>query len=323
VQAVYAGSSDFASSTGTLTSGQTVNAATLTVAVTPTVTIAYGSSTAVNVVATFAGTGISGDGAPSGVVTFTAAGAIGGTFNFVQGSNCVTGGTNSTSLICTVSYKPSGTLAAGNYAGAFTASIAAGGNYQAGGPVTGSLTVTGTGTPVVTIAPSPVSIGYSSTAAVSVVPTVLTTVPPPASPAPAVTNPAAGASTPPAAFVPSGGNEPAPDTDLTAARAAGSNPADDEPAVAAPRRPARAVEATAAPTSEAELPSLSELGGAVPALRLDLHVYADRPADRYALINMHKARGGDMLPEGARVVAIDRDGVELSYHGTQFMLRPQ
>jgi general secretion pathway protein B len=162
-----------------------------------------------------------------------------------------------------------------------------------------------------------------ATAAVSVVPTVLTTVPPPASLAPAVANPAAGASTPPVAFVPPGGNEPAPDTDLTAARAAGSNPADDEPAVAAPRRPARAVEATAAPTSEAELPSLSELGGAVPALRLDLHVYADRPADRYALINMHKAREGDMLPEGARVVAIDRDGVELSYHGTQFMLRPQ
>jgi hypothetical protein len=38
---------------------------------------------------------------------------------------------------------------------------------------------------------------------------------------------------------------------------------------------------------------------------------------------MHKAREGDMLPEGARVVAIDRDGVELSYRGTSFMLRPQ
>jgi hypothetical protein len=38
---------------------------------------------------------------------------------------------------------------------------------------------------------------------------------------------------------------------------------------------------------------------------------------------MHKAREGDTLPEGVRVIAIDRDGVELSYRGTQFMLRPQ
>jgi len=92
-----------------------------------------------------------------------------------------------------------------------------------------------------------------------------------------------------------------------------ANPADEQPALAPP----------AASRSEAELPALSELGGNVPALRLDLHVYAERPADRYALINMHKAHEGDMLPEGARVIAIDRDGVELSYRGTQFMLRPQ
>jgi general secretion pathway protein B len=153
-------------------------------------------------------------------------------------------------------------------------------------------------------------------AAVSVVPTVLTTVPAPANPSP-------GPSTPPAAFVASGGNESTEDAELPLARTAGSNPADDEPAVPPPLRPARAAGGAAAPKSEAELPSLSELGGTVPALRLDLHVYADRPADRYALINMHKAREGDMLPEGARVVAIDRDGVELSYRGTSFMLRPQ
>jgi hypothetical protein len=52
-------------------------------------------------------------------------------------------------------------------------------------------------------------------------------------------------------------------------------------------------------------------------------VYAARPADRYALINMHRVHEGDVLPEGPRVLAIDRDGVELSYRGTEFMLRPQ
>ena len=61
----------------------------------------------------------------------------------------------------------------------------------------------------------------------------------------------------------------------------------------------------------------------MPDLRLDLHVYATHPADRYALINMHRVHEGDVLPEGPRVVAIDRDGVELSYRGTEFMLHPQ
>lgn len=101
-----------------------------------------------------------------------------------------------------------------------------------------------------------------------------------------------------------------------------ANPADDEPAVP-PQRAAHVSTSTARSKPESDLPSLSELGGDLPALRLDLHVYAERPADRYALINMHKAREGDTLPEGARVIAIDRDGVELSYRGTQFMLRPQ
>jgi hypothetical protein len=34
-------------------------------------------------------------------------------------------------------------------------------------------------------------------------------------------------------------------------------------------------------------------------------------------------REGDVLPEGPRVVAINRDGVELSYRGQEFMLHPQ
>jgi general secretion pathway protein B len=100
------------------------------------------------------------------------------------------------------------------------------------------------------------------------------------------------------------------------ADAGSDNPADFEPAV-----PASGTAATRG--QHAEPPSLSDIGGNLPDLRLDLHVYAARPADRYALINMHRVHEGDVLPEGPRVLAIDRDGVELSYRGTEFMLRPQ
>jgi general secretion pathway protein B len=104
---------------------------------------------------------------------------------------------------------------------------------------------------------------------------------------------------------------------------AGDNPADFEPAV--PYTGPGGAPASSANSSgqRARPPSLSDVGGDIPDLRLDLHVYAVRPADRYALINMHRVHEGDVLPEGARVVAIDRDGVELSYHGTAFMLHPQ
>jgi general secretion pathway protein B len=112
---------------------------------------------------------------------------------------------------------------------------------------------------------------------------------------------------------------------------AAQNPADDEPAVAAGGGSVR-IERNARgerngderqAESTAALPNLSDLGGELPQLRLDLHVFADRPASRYALINMHMVHEGDVLPEGPTVLEIYRDGVELSYRGTQFMLRPQ
>jgi general secretion pathway protein B len=99
----------------------------------------------------------------------------------------------------------------------------------------------------------------------------------------------------------------------------GDNPADFEPAVS----PGLSSSAANSAARRGRPPSLSDVGGDMPDLRLDLHVYAVRPADRYALINMHRVHEGDVLPEGARVVAIERDGVELTYHGTDFMLHPQ
>jgi len=75
-----------------------------------------------------------------------------------------------------------------------------------------------------------------------------------------------------------------------------------------------------AATDYESLPSLSTLSG-VPSLQLDLLDWSDRPAERYALINMHRVREGDVLPEGARVLAILRDGVAMQYHGQNFLLR--
>jgi Type II secretion system protein B len=58
----------------------------------------------------------------------------------------------------------------------------------------------------------------------------------------------------------------------------------------------------------------------LPALRLDFHVYSPTVAARYAFINMHKVREGETTAEGMRVIAITRDGVELSYRNTDFLL---
>jgi len=130
-------------------------------------------------------------------------------------------------------------------------------------------------------------------------------VPSPAAPMPAAPVPA----TPVAAAASS-----AADTSTNSLAGPVQNAADLEPAL-----PARNADAGNAE----EPPSLSEISGEMPDLRLDLQVYAAHPADRYALINMHRVHEGDVLPEGPRVLAIEHDGVKLSYRGTEFMLRPQ
>ena len=61
-------------------------------------------------------------------------------------------------------------------------------------------------------------------------------------------------------------------------------------------------------------------GASLPQLRLDLHVYAARPEERFVMINMHKLREGDSLPEGVHVDSITPEGVVLSYRGAHFLL---
>jgi general secretion pathway protein B len=61
-------------------------------------------------------------------------------------------------------------------------------------------------------------------------------------------------------------------------------------------------------------------GTNLPQLRLDLHVYAAKPQERFALINMHKMHEGDSLQGGVRVEAITPDGVVMSHNGSKFLL---
>ncbi len=61
-------------------------------------------------------------------------------------------------------------------------------------------------------------------------------------------------------------------------------------------------------------------GANLPELRLDLHVYAAKPQDRFALINMHKMHEGDSLADGTRIDSITPDGVVLSRNGSKFLL---
>ena len=61
-------------------------------------------------------------------------------------------------------------------------------------------------------------------------------------------------------------------------------------------------------------------GARLPDLRLDLHVFAARAENRFVMINMHRLREGDSLPEGVQVESITPDGAVLSYKGTRFLL---
>lgn len=119
--------------------------------------------------------------------------------------------------------------------------------------------------------------------------------------APNAAQDAAPATVPPLA---SASAEPAAEAD---------NPADLAPAEN--RNPG-----TVSVARSAGLQNYSELNGKLPELRLDLHVYAANPAERYAFINMHKVREGEVTAEGVRVMEITNDGVVLDYRGTEFLL---
>jgi general secretion pathway protein B len=76
-------------------------------------------------------------------------------------------------------------------------------------------------------------------------------------------------------------------------------------------------------TTDAGVPLYSQAaasGAPLPELRLDLHVYAARPEERFVMINMKKLHEGDSLPEGVRVESITPEGAVLSHNGSRFLL---
>jgi general secretion pathway protein B len=99
------------------------------------------------------------------------------------------------------------------------------------------------------------------------------------------------------------------------------NPADYAPAVA----PSAASQT--ARSSGGNLPSRDDVvtggGPAIPAMRLDLHVYAANPAERFVFINMRKLREGESLPDGTRIETITPTGAIVSYRGTRFTLQSE
>lgn len=62
---------------------------------------------------------------------------------------------------------------------------------------------------------------------------------------------------------------------------------------------------------------LGQLGA---GLRLDVHVYADRPEERFVLINLQKYREGDRLAEGPTLEEVTPDGAVMSFEGERFRI---
>ena len=79
--------------------------------------------------------------------------------------------------------------------------------------------------------------------------------------------------------------------------------------------------AAPAPATD-NLPTADEVSarGGLPALHLDLHVYATAPQQRFIFVNSRKYREGDALQEGPVVEQITSTGAVLSYRGARFKL---
>jgi general secretion pathway protein B len=162
---------------------------------------------------------------------------------------------------------------------------------------------------------------------------------------PAATPPAAAgaaiagvpaAAAPTATAAPAAGTIPAAAAGPTAATAAAAAAAAANAAAVAANTPSPEDYAPAAEPGSASLGSHVRRGTAegvplyqdaaatpgtqIPELRLDLHVYAAQPQERFVMINMHKLHEGESLPEGVHVDSITPDGAVLSYRGSRFLL---
>jgi general secretion pathway protein B len=115
---------------------------------------------------------------------------------------------------------------------------------------------------------------------------------------------------------PAGGSAPVPDIAAvgTPAQAVAADPTASQPK---PGTPSRIVAGNELPTAE-QLIGSGALN--IPILNLDLHVYSDKPASRFVVINSRKYKEGGQLTEGPTVDSITKDGVILVNQGRRFTL---
>jgi general secretion pathway protein B len=73
-----------------------------------------------------------------------------------------------------------------------------------------------------------------------------------------------------------------------------------------------------------DLPRLVQLAaserGALPPLKLSMHVYAPQAPDRFVLIDGRRYREGEKLAASLQIIEIRRDGVVLDFNGRRFLL---
>jgi general secretion pathway protein B len=165
-------------------------------------------------------------------------------------------------------------------------------------------------------------------------PTAAASAAPPALPPPAAAPAAAGATAvlpppapPAAAPAATAAKHPEPVLSDSESKDVPLNPDDYEPAVAPGKREPELPGSRVRSGTESGLASYADAASNpdlhLPALRIDLHVYAANPQERFVLINMHRVHEGDTLPEGARVESITPEGAIVSFRGSKFFLEHQ
>ena len=124
--------------------------------------------------------------------------------------------------------------------------------------------------------------------------------------------------------------KPAAKEPVTTERA-GSHPAEKPDAAKAPSNPPTPAPEPRRPSSArvtvAEndpVPLLREFPDqfrrSVPPIHLDVHVYADKPANRFVLVDLKRYHEGDRLQSGVQLEKITEHGMILSYQGTRFRI---
>jgi general secretion pathway protein B len=66
---------------------------------------------------------------------------------------------------------------------------------------------------------------------------------------------------------------------------------------------------------DGDLPWSAVAGDALPPLRVSMHVYADDPARRFAIVDGQRRREGETLQPGLTLLEIRRDGLRLGWQG--------